>query len=285
MSTVNVAEEVPLAGNQVDLKALEIASNAAVADAHDHDWSWDANALGVDFGSLSELRQWSLWRGAIGEFIATFFFLFIAIGTVVDNQANSGPVLVSMAFGFAIFVMVYVFASVSMANINPAVTLQLVCIKQLTVVKAVVYVIMQCLGAIAGCAMVHSMDEDKFFSAKAYNSIQPGYSTSAAIGIEIFCTMILQLVVAAATDDRQRDRFSSGLAPFAIGMAVMLAHMVSLSVTNTSINPARSFGMAVVADYWDDHWVFWFAPCMASVITAVLYELVIRDKRVNLVTN
>jgi MIP family channel proteins len=278
--SADAAEKAPLSANQVDLTALEVASAAAVADGDKDDWSWDANALGIDFGSPSELFSWTLWRGAIGEFIATFFFLFISIGTVVDNQDIGDRLLVSLAFGFAIFVMVYVFASVSMANINPAVTLQLVCIKQLTVVKGIMYVIMQCLGAIAGCAMVHSLDNDKFFSAKAHNAIAPGYTVSAAIGIEIFCTMILQLVVAAATDDRQRDHFSSGLAPLAIGMAVMLAHMISIPVTNTSINPARSFGMAVVADEWDDHWVFWFAPLMASVITAVLYELVIRDKRV-----
>jgi len=265
-------------------------------------------SLGCAMGKPhQELASWDLWRGFFGEFLATFMFLFISISTVMhttqDGVAlNVGRQLtISWAFGMAITVLIYVFGTVSGANINPAVSLMLALTKKISPVRCVVYIIAQCLGAICGSALVKSFNEDLFAArGAACNGVADGYSNGAALAVEIFSTGILMLAVQAATDPKQDARafpqhpgqgayFNNGLAPLTIGLAVFLAHLIAIPVTNCSINPARSLGTAVVGhglsvagqadvDCFDDLWIWWVGPMLSAVIFSVIYQVLIADK-------
>lgn len=237
----------------------------------------------------------------MGEFVATCMFLMMTIGTVTNTAtddngthglASGRHFMIAFTFGVSIFMLVYVFASVSGGHINPAVSFMLLLTSKITPLRFVVYVIAQCLGAMSGVAIVKSWSAEAFDRVGgACNAVSPGYTKGAAFSIEVFTTMILLFAVSTAVDKkqdsvnnnpRQGATHVAGLAPLAIGFSVFLAHCISITVTNTSINPARSFGTAAVfgAPCWDDHWIFWVGPMFASICVAIVYECIIKDKRV-----
>ncbi|XP_042396428.1 probable aquaporin PIP2-6, partial [Zingiber officinale] len=240
-----------------------------------------------DFG---ELRLWSFYRALIAEFVATLLFLYVSVATVIGYKVQSqgdecggvGTLGIAWAFGGMIFILVYCTAGISGGHINPAVTLGLFLARKVSLVRAVLYMVAQCLGAICGVGIVKGIMKHQFnqFGGGA-NSVALGYSKGTALGAEIIGTFVLVYTVFSATDPKRsaRDSHVPVLAPLPIGFAVFMVHLATIPITGTGINPARSFGAAVIYNHskpWHDHWIFWVGPFVGALAAAVYHQFVLR---------
>ncbi|XP_071908237.1 aquaporin PIP2-2-like [Coffea arabica] len=239
-----------------------------------------------------ELTQWSFYRAIIAEFIATLLFLYITVLTVIgyksqsDTKANGdicggvGILGIAWAFGGMIFILVYCTAGISGGHINPAVTFGLFLGRKVSLVRAVLYMVAQCLGAICGCGLVKAFQRAYYVRyGGGANGLSDGYSTGTGLGAEIIGTFVLVYTVFSATDPKRnaRDSHVPVLAPLPIGFAVFMVHLATIPVTGTGINPARSFGAAVIyGKAWDDHWIFWVGPFIGAAIAAFYHQYILR---------
>ncbi|CAN4109608.1 unnamed protein product [Withania somnifera] len=217
-----------------------------------------------------ELGKWSFYRAIIAEFIATLLFLYITVLTVIGYKSQSdtthngdvcggvGILGIAWAFGGMIFILVYCTAGISGGHINPAVTFGLFLARKVSLVRAVMYVVAQCLGAICGCGLVKSFQKAYYVKyGGGANELAVGYSIGTGLGAEIIGTFVLVYTVFSATDPKRnaRDSHVPVLAPLPIGFAVFMVHLATIPITGTGINPARSFGAAVIYGKdksWDD---------------------------------
>lgn len=240
---------------------------------------------------IEEFGKWSFYRAIIAEFVATLLFLYITIGTVIGNKhgddinGNCGGVGIlgiAWAFGGMIFILVYCTAGISGGHINPAVTFGLFLARKVSLPRAVLYMIPQCLGAICGAGLVKGW-QTSFYEENGggANSVSHGYTIGTGLGAEIVGTFVLVYTVFSATDPKRnaRDSHVPVLAPLPIGFAVFVVHLATIPITGTSINPARSLGPAVIYNRdkpWNDMWIFWVGPFIGAAIAAGYHQYVLR---------
>ncbi|KAF7107744.1 hypothetical protein CFC21_108329 [Triticum aestivum] len=244
----------------------------------------------------SELTTWSLYRALIGEFTASLILLYVSIATVIGyrNQSSAaderctgvGYLGVAWSFGATVSVLVYSTSGVSGGHINPAVTFALFIAGKVTLVRSVLYVAAQCLGAVVGVGIVKGIMKHPYddFGGGA-NAVAGGYSLRAALGAEIFGTFVLAYTVFSATDPKRtaRDAFVPLVAALPIGLAVFVVHLATIPITGTGINPARSLGAAVLYNQhktWKQHWIFWVGPFTGAALAAFYHKIVLRDEAV-----
>ncbi len=222
------------------------------------------------------------------EFIGTFWLVLGGCGSAVLAAAfpNVGIGLhgVSLAFGLTVLTMAYAIGHISGCHLNPAVSVGLWASGRFPVNKLMPYIVAQVLGAIAGAAVLYviasgaaGFDVSKGFASNGYGEHSPGgYSLLAALVTEIVMTMFFLLVILGATDKRAPQ----GFAPIAIGLALTLIHLISIPVTNTSVNPARSTGVALFVGDWavSQLWLFWLAPIIGALFGAVAYRFIASEK-------
>nr|AAF65845.1 aquaporin 1 [Allium cepa] len=246
---------------------------------------------------MGELTKWSLYRAVIAEFVATLLFLYITVATVIGYSHQSdatipgntdahcsgvGVLGIAWAFGGMIFVLVYCTAGISGGHINPAVTFGLFLARKVSLIRALLYMIAQCLGAICGVGFVKAF-QSAYYSryGGGANTLNAGYSKGTGLAAEIIGTFVLVYTVFAATDPKRsaRDSHVPVLAPLPIGFAVFMVHLATIPITGTGINPARSFGAAVIYNKdkaWDDQWIFWVGPFIGAAIAAAYHQYVLR---------
>nr|AJZ72652.1 aquaporin PIP2;1 [Vitis heyneana] len=237
-----------------------------------------------------ELTKWSFYRALIAEFIATLLFLYITVLTVIgykstvggDPCGGVGILGIAWSFGGMIFILVYCTAGISGGHINPAVTFGLFLARKVSLIRAILYMVAQCLGAICGVGLV------KAFQSAYYNryggganELSTGYSKGTGLGAEIIGTFVLVYTVFSATDPKRsaRDSHVPVLAPLLIGFAVFMVHLATIPITGTGINPARSLGAAVIYNNekaWDDQWIFWVGPFIGAAIAAFYHQFILR---------
>nr|AFK47400.1 unknown [Lotus japonicus] len=241
-----------------------------------------------------ELTKWSFYRAVIAEFIATLLFLYITVLTVIGYKVQSdvknggddcggvGILGIAWAFGGMIFILVYCTAGISGGHINPAVTFGLFLARKVSLIRAILYMVAQCLGAICGVGLVKAFQKSHYNKyGGGANSLNDGYSTGTGLGAEIIGTFVLVYTVFSATDPKRSagDSHVPVLAPLPIGFAVFMVHLATIPVTGTGINPARSFGAAVIFNQskpWDDHWIFWVGPFIGAAIAAFYHQFILR---------
>ena len=217
------------------------------------------------------------------EFIGTFGLVLGGVGAAVlglSMEGNIGILGVALAFGLTVVTGAYALGHVSGGHFNPAVSLGLWLGGRFPAAKLVPYWIAQVLGAIAAAAVVYAVasGQDGFdaaagFASNGYGDHSPaGYSLLAAIIVEVVLTAMFVLVIHGATDRLA----AGGFAPLAIGLMLTLIHLVSIPVTNTSVNPARSIGPALFAGGWalSQLWVFIVFPLAGGAIGGLLYRAV-----------
>jgi aquaporin Z len=220
------------------------------------------------------------------EFLGTFWLVLGGCGSAVlaakfmpDTNLGIGLVGVSLAFGLTVLTGAYALGHVSGGHFNPAVTLGLVAGRRFDLKDAPGYIVAQVLGglAAAGVLAVIASGVDGFsikdsgFAANGYGDQSPGgYALLACLVCEVVMTAIFLIVIMGAT----RKGAPNGTAPVAIGLALTLIHLISIPVTNTSVNPARSTSQAIFAggDYLPQLWLFWLAPVVGGVLGALAYR-------------
>ncbi|MDX9720303.1 MAG: aquaporin Z [Myxococcota bacterium] len=218
------------------------------------------------------------------ELLGTFWLVLGGCGSAVlaagYPELGIGFVGVSLAFGLTVLTMAYAIGHISGCHLNPAVSIGLYVGGRFPAKELVPYIVAQVLGAIAAGGVLYLIASGKTgfvpgdFASNGYADHSPGeYSLLAVFVCEIVMTMMFLLIILGATDKRA----PSGFAPLAIGLGLTLIHLVSIPVTNTSVNPARSTGVAFFADGWAlaQLWVFWVAPIIGGALGAVVYRFVI----------
>ncbi len=223
------------------------------------------------------------------EFFGTFWLVLGGCGSAVLAAAfpNVGIGLagVSLAFGLTVVTMAYAIGHVSGAHLNPAVSIGLWAGGRFDAGKLVPYIGAQVLGALVAGGVLYliasgkaGFDVSAGFAANGYGEHSPGkYSLAAALLSEVVMTMMFLVVIMGATDKRA----PAGFAPLAIGLALTLIHLISIPVTNTSVNPARSTGVALFVGDWavTQLWAFWIAPIVGAVLGAVIYRWIAEPAR------
>ncbi|KAE8674023.1 Aquaporin PIP2-7 [Hibiscus syriacus] len=237
---------------------------------------------------MEELKSWSFYRALVAEFVATLLFLYILVATVIGHSQQTAPcngvglLGIAWAVGGMIFVLVYCTAGISGGHINPAVTFGLFVARKVSLVRAVAYMVAQCLGAICGAGLAKPFMRHAFNTyGSGANTVAPGYSNATALGAEIIGTFVLVYTVFSATDPIRsaRDSHVPVLAPLPIGFAVFVVHLATIPITGTGINPARSLGAAVIYNgekAWDDQWIFWVGPFIGAIAAASYHQYILR---------
>lgn len=237
----------------------------------------------TDVPPKQELREFPFWSAVAAEFWGMLLFIWITLTTIAGSAASDAAVVtIAAAFGFTIFAIVYTFAGVSGGNFNPAITAALLFTKKISPVRAVCYIIAQMVGSLCGAALAKAISFERFDDVDGgANIITTGVSRQSALLAEIIATSLVTLVVLAAVDNvvqGPRVPHIAIHAPFAIGMSIFVAHLAMIPIDGCSINPARSFGPAVVASEWDYHWVFWVGPLVGGVLGGWVYETICKVK-------
>ncbi|MBQ8015491.1 MAG: aquaporin [Clostridia bacterium] len=213
----------------------------------------------------------------IAEFIGTFVLVLFACGTaaVVGCSAENGTgyLLTALAFGFVIVAMAYSIGNVSGCHINPAVSIAMLISGKLSIKDFIGYIVAQFLGATAGAAVLMAfVDKESGLGANAlYND-----NIALSIVIEIILTFVFVIAILGVTSKVE----NSAVAGIVIGLSLTLVHILGISFTGTSVNPARSFGPAfmVGGDALADVWVFIVAPLIGGVLAAVVYKFLASEK-------
>lgn len=250
--------------------------------------------LAAPLFEVAELKKWSFYRAIIAEFVATTLFLYITVLTAIGYKSQTDPAKnpdycggvgvlgMAWAFGGMIFVLVYNTAGISGGHLNPAVTVALLLARKVTVPRAFMYILAQCSGATLGCLIVKAIQENYYMTyGGGTNELIDGYGVGMGLGAEIIGTFILVYTVLSTTDPKRnaRDSHVPVLAPLPIGFAVFMVHLATIPITGTGINPARSFGAAVIygkKKTWDEQWIFWVGPLLGAVGAEYYYEHILR---------
>jgi aquaporin Z len=218
----------------------------------------------------------------VAEAIGTFWLTFAGCGAAVlaaaFPQLGIGFLGVAVAFGLSVLTMAYAIGHVSGCHLNPAVTVGLTVGGRFPVRSVVPYVVAQVIGAVAASALLYAIargapgfDVAAGFAANGYGAHSPGqYGLVAALGMEVVMSAVFLFVIMGAT----HGKAPVGFAPIAIGLALTLIHLVSIPVTNTSVNPARSTGPALFVGGWalQQLWLFWVAPLVGGAIGGAVYR-------------
>ncbi|XP_041848581.1 aquaporin-4 isoform X1 [Melanotaenia boesemani] len=216
------------------------------------------------------------WRAVSGEYLATLLFVLLGLGSTINwpaGEEKSPPadlVLISLCFGLSIATMVQCFGHISGGHINPAVTAAMVVTRKLSLAKAVFYVVAQCLGAITGAGILHLVTPAAVRGSLGVTTVNSNISVGHALVVELLITFELVLTVFATCDPKRTDL--GGSASLAIGFAVAIGHLFAIPYTGASMNPARSFGPAMVTLNFENHWVYWLGPILGGILAAGLYE-------------
>jgi len=225
----------------------------------------------------------STFKQSVAEFVGTFWLVFAGCGSAVLAAAfpnvGIGLLGVSLAFGLTVLTMVYGLGHISGGHLNPAVSLGLWAGKRFPASKLLPYIVAQVLGGIVAAAVLFVIASGNpaysiatnGLAANGYGAHSPGgYSLLAGLITEIVMTFIFLIVILGATDKRA----PAGFAGLAIGLVLTLIHLVSIPVTNTSVNPARSTGPAIFVGGWalGQLWLFWVAPIVGALLAGFVYR-------------
>jgi aquaporin Z len=222
------------------------------------------------------------------EFVGTFWLVLGGCGSAVlaaaFPQVGIGLLGVSLAFGLTVLTMAYAIGHISGCHLNPAVSVGLWAGGRFPANQLLPYIIAQVLGAIAAGGVLYliasgkaGFDVSAGFASNGFGEHSPGaYSMQAAVVCEVVMTALFLIVILGATDKRA----PAGFAPIAIGLCLTLIHLISIPVTNTSVNPARSTGVAVFVGDWalSQLWIFWVAPIVGGVLGAGVYRFIGSEK-------
>jgi len=239
----------------------------------------EARPAGFDQGAF-------MFKKLSAEFFGTFWLVFGGCGSAIFAAAFPGLGIgflgVAFAFGLTVLTMAYAVGGISGGHFNPAVSVGLTVAGKFPAANLVPYIVAQVLGAVAAATVLYLIATGKAgyevggFASNGYGELSPGgYSLSAALIAEAVLTAFFVFIILGST----HGRVPTGFAPIAIGLGLTLIHLVAIPVTNTSVNPARSTGVALFAETaaLSQLWLFWVAPMLGAVIGGLVWKVVGED--------
>uniref|UniRef100_T1J0M7 Aquaporin n=1 Tax=Strigamia maritima TaxID=126957 RepID=T1J0M7_STRMM len=226
-----------------------------------------------------EVRSFHFWKSVRSEFLATLVIVLLGCGacvhwTPLDNKNNGAnevveELKVALAFGVAVGTMVQCMGHISGAHANPAVSVAMLVTRNISVLRASLYIVAQCLGATAGAAILYGLTPPSLRHGLGVTQLHSRVHPSQAFGVEFMSTLVVVLTVMANVDPQRADM---GFKALSIGLAYTGGHLFGFRSTGASMNPARSLGPAVVMNSWKNHWVYWVGPILGGIIGGFTYE-------------
>lgn len=236
--------------------------------------------------------QYNTGQKALAEFVGVFTLVFVGVGSVIAVGGagvigavdGAALVAIALAHGLAIATMVAAIGHVSGGHINPAVTIGAFVTGKIPLVEGVVYVVAQLAGGAAGAGVLRAALPRRFWDDLnlGTQAVDPALSAGEGVLIEAVLTFLLVFVIFGTAID-QKSAFGA-VAALAIGFAVLMDHLMGVPFTGASMNPARTFGPALVSSTWTDHWVYWIGPVAGGIVAAVVYDLAVLRPRESTIT-
>ncbi|XP_070825138.1 aquaporin AQPAe.a isoform X2 [Chaetodon auriga] len=219
-----------------------------------------------------ELRSRQFWRAMLAELLGTLVLVSAVLGASVPGpgEAPGGPLYPAVAVGVAIVALAHCFGEISGAQVNPAVTLSLLATRKLDVLRALVYITAQCLGASLGAGALYLALPLKTTADHFVNRVPIELNAGQALGIEVLCTFQMVFTVFSVEDQRRRESPEPG--NLAIGLAHTAGVLIGARFSGASMNPARSLGPAIITGFWENHWVYWIGPVLGAILAGVSHE-------------
>ncbi|XP_044533387.1 aquaporin-6 [Gracilinanus agilis] len=211
-------------------------------------------------------------RALFAEFLATGLYVFFGVGSALRWPSAMPSVLqVAITFNLATAMAVQVTWKASGAHVNPAVTLAFLVGSNISLPRALAYVVAQLAGATAGAALLYGVTPGDIRGSLGVNVVRGSVSSFQAVAVELVLTLQLVLCVLASTDSRQ----TAGSPAAIIGISVALGHLIGIYFTGCSMNPARSFGPAVIVGKFSVHWIFWVGPLTGALLASLIYNFIL----------
>uniref|UniRef100_A0A3Q3W602 Aquaporin 14 n=1 Tax=Mola mola TaxID=94237 RepID=A0A3Q3W602_MOLML len=219
-----------------------------------------------------ELRSRQFWRAMLAELLGTLVLVSAVLGASVPGpgEAPGGPMYPAVAVGVVIVALAHCFGEISGAQVNPALTLSLLATRRLDVLRALVYIAAQCLGASLGAGALYLALPLKTNADHFVNKVPLQLNAAQALGIEVLCTFQMVFTVFSVEDQRRRESPEPG--NLAIGVAHSAGVLIGGRFSGGSMNPARSLGPAIITGFWENHWVYWIGPVLGAVLAGVSHE-------------
>ncbi|XP_042266022.1 aquaporin AQPAe.a [Thunnus albacares] len=219
-----------------------------------------------------ELRSRQFWRSILAELLGTMVLVSAVLGASVPGpgEAPGGPLYPAVAVGVVIVSLAHCFGEISGAQVNPAVTLALLATRRLEVLRALVYIVAQCLGASLGAGALYLALPLKTTADYFVNKVPIELYAAQALGIEVLCTFQMVFTVFSVEDQRRRESPEPG--NLAIGLAHSAGVLIGARFSGASMNPARSLGPAIITGFWENHWVYWMGPVIGAILAGVCHE-------------
>ncbi|KAK3607001.1 hypothetical protein CHS0354_023399 [Potamilus streckersoni] len=243
--------------------------------------------------SLDDITSLRLWKAVAVEILGTLILVLVGCGSCIQkwqtdlefairlddtavypsyNYSSTDIVQIALAFGLGVSTVVWIIGHVSGGHINPAVTCAMLITRRISLARGFLYIVGQLFGAIAGAGILKFVTPTERQGSLGCTLISPGVNYAMCVGVEFCISFILVLTVFASCDKRRKDL--GGSFPLTIGMSVTMCHLFAVKYTGSSMNPARSYGPAVVMGMWTDHWVYWVGPILGGVLAGLLYDVV-----------
>ncbi|KAJ8682723.1 hypothetical protein QAD02_018515 [Eretmocerus hayati] len=214
-------------------------------------------------------KKHNLFRALVAEFLGTMLLNFFGCGSAITGDVLT----ISFSFGLTVAGVIQAIGHISGGHVNPAVTVGLLAIGKVSLIRALLYIIVQCGGAIAGSAVLRALTDNEYVDKIGALKLESNTSPVQGFGVEFFLAFILVLVVCGACDPGKPE--SKSLAPLIIGLAVTVGHIVGIKRTSTGMNPARALGAAVVSNSYPEHWLYWVGPLLGGPAAALIYAHVL----------
>jgi len=231
----------------------------------------------------AELASAEARRALLGEFLGSLLFVLLGAGTVIvtggvlgEKLASARLLVIALAHGLAFLLLVAAMLPISGGHLNPAVTFAAMLARKINVTKGIMYIVMQCAGAVAGALLLTLIIPDSTHGTLGANGLGVKVSVAGGLTTEIVVTFMLVSAVLSTTMGASRPA-ALGLA--AIGLTTILGYLFAVPLTGASMNPARSLGPAFVSGVWKDHWIFWIGPMVGGALAALMHQSLIRADR------
>jgi len=234
----------------------------------------------LPYVGLNEVKEeWKeCLKALLAEFLGTMILVLLACGACTQHGKELDVVRIALAFGLTVATMAQSIGHISGCHINPGVTAGLMVGRKIGLIKGLLYIVVQSLGAIVGAALLMVLTGQESSESPSIGAVglNATVSAGAGFGIEFFITFVLVLVVYAAAADEDNAGSVKGSAPLAIGFAISIGHLFAVPLTGAGMNPARSLGTAIVAGKLEHHWVYWAGPLLGGIAAGLIYQMVFR---------
>ncbi|CAH1134308.1 unnamed protein product [Ceutorhynchus assimilis] len=221
----------------------------------------------------------ALWKMLLAEFLGTLLLVAVGCGSCINMSGylDTPIVQIALTFGLMVATIVQAIGHVSGGHINPAVTISMFVTGDINLIRGILYIVVQCIGAICGAGILKLILPERNVGNLGITSVSSAISLPCGMVFELIYTFVLLFVIHAVCDSRRSDL--KGSAPLAIGLAVAAVHVSGIHFTGASVNPARSLGPAVIMNIWAGHWVYWIGPIIGGILAGLLYKFVFKTRK------